>query len=61
MAVEKELINSKHILEAMVMEWMWREVEGRVQQEQVVGRMRITGAEVVGGREKRSRNQFWMY
>ena len=45
----------------MVMEWMWREVEGRVQQEQVVGRMRITGAEVVGDREKRSRNQFWMY
>lgn len=29
------------------MDWMWREVEGRIQQEQFVGRMRITGAGVV--------------
>lgn len=42
-----ELINTRYILEAVIMDWMWREVEGRVQQEQFVGRMRITGAGVV--------------
>ena len=42
-----ELINTRYILEAMIMDWMWREVEGRIQQEQFVGRMRITGAGVV--------------
>lgn len=36
------------------MDWMWREGEGRIQQEQLVGRMRITGAGVVGGRRKES-------
>lgn len=42
-----ELINTRYILEAVIMDWMWREVEGRIQQEQFVGRMRITGAGVV--------------
>ena len=42
-----ELINTRYILEAVIMDWIWREVEGRVQQEQFVGRMRITGAGVV--------------
>ena len=42
-----ELINTRYILEAMIMDWMWREVEGRIQQEQFVGRMKITGAGVV--------------
>lgn len=42
-----ELINTRYILEAVIMDWMWREVEGRVQQEQFVGRMRITGTGVV--------------
>lgn len=43
------------------MDWMWREVEGRIQLRQFVGRMKITGAGVVEVKEKRSRNQFWMY
>lgn len=42
-----ELINTRYTLEAMIMDWMWREVEGRIQQEQFVGRMKITGAGVV--------------
>lgn len=42
-----ELINTRYILEAVIMDWMWREVEGRVQQEQFVGRMRIPGTGVV--------------
>lgn len=31
---------------------MWREVEGNIQQEQLVDRIRITGVGVVGGRVK---------
>ena len=33
------------------MGWLWREVKGRIEQEQLVDRMRITGAGVPG-REK---------
>lgn len=46
-----EEVSSKYILEAVVLGRIWKEGEERIQQEQLIVRMRITRAEVGGGRK----------